>query len=148
VPEVAAALNDARSVVTRFNEAMREFWRTGDERLFDEVLASDYVQHWPGFPSDRQGYLERLEAFRRAFPDLKKTTEDMLVDGDKVMDRVSVRATHTGELLSFSPSGKTIEMTEMHVARVSNGQIVERWGEWDLLGLLRQIGAVSQAVDL
>ena len=146
--EVATRAEQAKAIVVRFGEATREFWRTGDKGLFDDVLAPDYVQHWPGFPTDREGYLQRLQAFRTAFPDLKKTTEDLLADGDKVVDRVTVRATHTGELLGLAPSGKTIEMTEMHVARVSNGQIAERWGEWDLLGLLRQIGAASQEIDL
>jgi predicted ester cyclase len=146
--EVAMRAEETKAVVVRFNEAMREFWRTGDDGLFDGLLAPGYVQHWPGFPADREGYLLRLRDFRTAFPDLMKTTEDLLADGDKVIDRVTVRATHAGEFLGLAPSGKAIEMTEMHVARVSNGQIVERWGEWDLLGLLRQVGALSQQIDL
>jgi predicted ester cyclase len=132
---------EAQEVVLRFNAAMREFWRTGDTGLFDGILSPDYVQHWPGFPSDREGYLLTLLKFRAAFPDLAKTVEDLLAEGDRVVDRVSVRATHSGSLRGEEPTGRQITLTEIHIARVADGMVVERWGEWDLLGLLQQIGA-------
>jgi len=134
-----------KAVLRRFGEAMKHFWRTGDASVFDSVLAPEYVQHWPGFPSDRQGYLDTLQVFRTAFPDLEKTTEDVLADADKVVDRVTVRCTHTGEFRGHPPTGKAVTMTEMHIARVEGGRIVERWGEWDLLGLLEQIGIARVA---
>jgi steroid delta-isomerase-like uncharacterized protein len=131
-----------KDVVRRFNQAMRKFWQTGDADTLEGLLAPDFLQHWPGFPSDRQGYLEALQKFRTAFPDLEKTTEDMLAEGDKVLDRVSVRCTHAGEFLGQPASGKRIVLSEMHIARVLNGQIIERWGEWDQLGLLEQVGMI------
>jgi steroid delta-isomerase-like uncharacterized protein len=132
-----------KAVVRRFNQAMRQFWRTGDADALEGLLAPDFMQHWPGFPSDRQGYLEALQKFRKAFPDLEKTTEDMLAEGEKVLDRVSVRCTHAGEFRGQPASGKRIVLSEMHVARVLNGQIIERWGEWDQLGLLEQVGMID-----
>jgi len=137
------SVEENKAVVRRFNEAMKQYWRTGNTRLFDEVLAPDYVQHWPGFPADREGYLQMLRMFRAAFPDLEKTTEDMLADGDKVIDRVTVRGTHTGEFMGLPPTGKRMMITEMHIAQLAGGKIVERWGEWDQLGLLQQIGAIT-----
>ena len=139
---------DARTIVERFNGAMKEFWQTGNTGQLEEVLSPRFVQHWPGFPSDRDGYLQRLHEFRKAFPDLQKTTEDMLVDGHKVVDRVSVRATHTGDLLGFPATNRHVELTEIHIARVEGGQIVERWGEWDLHGLLRQLGVFAHDLAL
>ena len=135
-----------KGVVRRFNEAMKQYWRTGNMSLFDEVLAPDFVQHWPGFPPDRQGYLQMLQMFRAAFPDLEKRAEDMLADGDKVIDRVTVRGTHQGDFMGLPPTGKLMMVTEMHIARVAGGKIVERWGEWDQLGLLQQIGAIHPHV--
>lgn len=134
-----------KAVIRRFGEAMKRFWGTGDTSVFDALLAPEYVQHWPGFPSDRQGYLDTLQVFRKAFPDLKKTTEALLADGDMVIDRVTVHCTHTGDFRGHPPTGRAVTMTEIHVARVEGGRIVERWGEWDLLGLLEQIGGASVA---
>ncbi len=132
---------DNIALVRRFNASMRDYWRGGDERLFDDFLAPDYVQHWPGFPSSRRGYLDMLAVFRVAFPDLAKTTEDIFGGGDRVVDRVSVRATHLGEIFGARPTGLVVTLSEIHIARIAGGRIVERWGEWDLLGLMRQIGA-------
>jgi len=141
------SVNDNKALLLKFSDAMRQFWAGGDVSSFDGILAPDYVQHWPGFPSDREGYLRRLQVFRAAFPDLKKTTEEMLAEGDLVVDRVAVRATHIGEFLGIPPTGRPIAMSEIHIARIVGGMIVERWGEWDLLGLLEQIGVISNPLD-
>jgi predicted ester cyclase len=53
-----------------------------------------------------------------------------------------VRATHTGSLRGEEPTGRQITLTEIHIARVADGMVVERWGEWDLLGFLQQIGVM------
>ena len=134
---------DNKDVLLRFSDVMKQFWATGDVSLFDGILTPNYIQHWPGFPPDRAGYLRTLQVFRAAFPDLTKTTEETLADRDLVMDRVTVQATHTGEFLGLPPKGKRVAMSEMHIARIVDGMIVERWGEWDLRGLLEQLGMVS-----
>jgi predicted ester cyclase len=47
-----------------------------------------------------------------------------------------------GETLDISPTGKRIDLTGIDIYRVVDGKIVEQWIEQDLLGLLRQLGAV------
>ena len=69
-----------------------------------------------------------LEIFRSAFPDLQKTTENIFAAGDEVVDRVTVRGTQSGPFMSVPPTGKLVTITEMHIARVAGGSIVERWG--------------------
>jgi len=32
-------------------------------------------------------------------------------------------------------------VTEMHLLRIADSKIVERWGEWDALGMMQQLGA-------
>jgi hypothetical protein len=61
-----------KAVVRRLNQAMRRFWHTGHADALEGLLAPDFLQHWPGFPSDRQGYLEALQKFRKTFPDSRK----------------------------------------------------------------------------
>jgi predicted ester cyclase len=33
-------------------------------------------------------------------------------------------------------------VTEAHILRIAEGKVVERWGEWDALGMMQQLGAI------
>ncbi len=131
-----------KAVVRRFNELVKEYWRTGDADAFDEVVASDFVHHAPGLPPDLEGMKQALPMFRAAFPDMRLTVEEIIAEDDKVVARVTVRGTHQGELMGIPATGKPVEFTETHISRIAGGKIVERWGEWDALGMMQQIGAV------
>jgi predicted ester cyclase len=134
--------DDNKALVMLFNQSMKEFWRSGETRPLRRILSPDYVQHWPGFPSDVEGYFEMLHMFRAAFPDLTKTTEELFSVGDRVVDTVTVKATHSGHFMGIAPTGNQILFSEMHIARISEGRIAERWGEWDRLTLLQQVSAI------
>ncbi|HET9964222.1 MAG TPA: ester cyclase [Rubrobacter sp.] len=131
-----------KAVVHRFNELIGEFFRTGDADALDEVLAPDFVYHQPGTPPDLESFKQFLPMFRAAFPDMRYTVEDMIAEGDKVVDRLTWQATHQGELMGISPTGNTVEVTEMHISRIAEGKIVERWGQPDMLCLMQQLGVV------
>jgi predicted ester cyclase len=55
-----------------------------------------------------------------------------------------VRWTHEGELMGVPPSGNRVEFMETHISRIADGKIVERWGQWDAIGMMQQIGAVPE----
>lgn len=69
------------------------------------------------------------------------TVEDVVAEGDRVAVRLTARGTHTGPLLGLPPTGKSVSFGGMEVFRVADGLIVESWGQFDALGLLRQLGA-------
>jgi steroid delta-isomerase-like uncharacterized protein len=131
-----------KAVVQRFNELIGEFFRTGDADVLDEVLAPEFVYHQPGTPPDLESFKQFLPMFRAAFPDMRYTVEDLFAEGDKVVDRLTWRATHQGELMGIPPTGKSVRVTEMHISRISEGKIVERWGQPDMLGMMQQLGVV------
>jgi predicted ester cyclase len=54
-----------------------------------------------------------------------------------------VRGTHRGEFIGLPATGNLVTISEMHIARVVDGKIVERWAEWDQLALLQQVGGIS-----
>jgi predicted ester cyclase len=112
----------------------------------DEVCAPDLVHHGPAMmPSDLAGLKQMAPMFRAAFPDIEIVPECLLADGDRVVDLVTVRGTHQGEFMGIPPSGKPIEMQEIHIARIVDGRIVERWTQFDIFGLLQQIGGIPSA---
>jgi predicted ester cyclase len=133
---------ESKAVVQRFNELFGESWRTGDVVILDEVLAPDFVYHSPGAPPDLGGFKQSLLMLSAGLHDLRYSVEDLFAEGDKVADRLTWQATHQGELMGIPPTGNTVMGTEIHISRIADGKIVERWGQGDNLGMMRQLGVV------
>ncbi len=135
----------ARDVARRFTE---ELWDRGDLTVADELLSPDFVDHDPvsGQGPGRDGYKEMVGLFRTAFPDLHVRNEDVIlgVEGDKVVLRWSARGTNTGDFLSMAPTGREVALKGVDILRVSDGKIIERWGEFDSLGMLHQLGVIAR----
>ena len=82
--------------------------------------------------------------FRRGFPDVVSTIEDLVAEGDRVAARWRARATHLGGYVGVPPTGKEVEFTGISMYRIEGGRIAESWTVEDELGLMRQIGGVSE----
>jgi predicted ester cyclase len=67
-----------------------------------------------------------------------------MAEGDKVMTRLTVRATFLGEILGFQPTSRVVEISGIAVHRVAGGQLVEHWAHADMAGFMRQIGAAAE----
>jgi predicted ester cyclase len=86
--------------------------------------------------------LERLErAFLLSFPDTTHIIEELLSDGDRVILRATMKATHRGLFQGIAPTDRTVEFTAMVIYRIHEGKIAESWGEIDFLRLIRQLRA-------
>jgi steroid delta-isomerase-like uncharacterized protein len=134
-------------IARRFVEALQEFFRRGDADLVDSVLAENVVQHISGMPPEVQsfeGFKQLLPTLRQAFPDTLFEVEDLIAEGDKVAFRLIWNATHQGELFGIRPTGNRATVTEAHIFRIADGKVVERWGEWDALGMMQQLGAIPE----
>ncbi len=131
--------SDSRDLARRFTDA----WDEGDLNALDELLAEDFVDHdpVPGQDAGREGYKQVTSAFFAAFPDLRVRNEDVIAEGDKAVLRWTARGTHQGELMGISATGRTVTLKGIDVIRVAEGRIAERWGEFDALGMLQQLGA-------
>ena len=129
-----------KAIVARFSE---EFKNKGNHAIVDELFAPDFVHHLPipGVAPGREGMKQVGGLVVIAFPDVHATVEDLLTDGDKVVERTSVRATSKGEFAGMPPTGKPVTWTELHVYRISDGKIAELWSEMNLLGLTQQLAA-------
>ena len=53
----------------------------------------------------------------------------------------TLTGTHEGGFQGIAATGKKIEVRGLQIGRFENGQIVERWGSSDELGILQQLGA-------
>jgi steroid delta-isomerase-like uncharacterized protein len=114
-----------------------------------DFIASDSVHHEIGDgPGDAPGgpraMARFLAAYLRAFPDLRIVFEDALAAGDRVVTRWRFEGTQSGTLAGIPASGRRVSVEGIRIDRVENGKIAESWMQWDLLGLLEQIGALAR----
>ena len=126
---------------------VEEIFTQGKLDVADEIYASDFVDYDLVLPQTMNGPEEMKEyvaMYRSAFPDLRVTLEDQVAEGDKVVNRWTAQGTHQGEYMGVAPTGKEVEFAGMHISRINEeGKIAENWEVYDLMGLMRQIGAVS-----
>jgi len=127
-----------KGVVRKFYEV----FNTGDLDAADGVVAVNYDNHSvPGQRIGLEGFKQAVRSFRTAFPDLRITIEEELAEGDIVATRTLNRGTHRGEFQGIAPTGKPVTWGTHAFFRVADGKIQEAWGQWDQLGLLKQLGA-------
>ncbi|MER5966603.1 ester cyclase [Streptomyces sp. NPDC002057] len=114
--------------------------------LMDEVLAEGYHDHDPTNEQDVIGMdavRREVEMWRRGF-DFAFTVDDQIAEGDRVCTRWTWQGSHTGDFMGLQPSGMEVTMTGTVVHRFrDDGKITEGWWQYDLLGLMGQLGAVE-----
>jgi steroid delta-isomerase-like uncharacterized protein len=119
----------------------------GNLDALDTLVSDAYLDHnppLPDLPPGREGVRQAIQILLSAFPDVTHTIHDQLAEGDKVMTRVTARATFTGEIFGVQPTGKTIEVSGIAVHRVADGKLVEHWAHMDMAGFMQQIEAPAQ----
>src|SRR6266542_3702279 len=136
--ESAMSAEANKAIVRRFYAA------TGDVDHAAALVSDDLVDHSlpPGFPQGVAGYRRLMAMADCAFSDIRVTLEDLLAEGDKITDRLTVRARHTGEFMGIPGTGKRVTITATNIHRLAEGKIAEHWGDADQLGLLQQLGAL------
>ena len=130
-----------KTLVTEFIDA--RFTR-GDRDAVDRYMAPGFVNHdpFPGFTADPEGLRQTAQVFRQAFPDWHAGQEALIAEGDLVTERFTARGTHQGEVMGVPPTGREVVLAGINIFRIQDGQLVERWGRTDDLGLLQQLGIV------
>jgi predicted ester cyclase len=78
----------------------------------------------------------------RGLPDVHVTVEELIAEGDKVVNRNTVTGTHQGEYMGLPPTGKSITYNEIFIFRFANGRIAEMWGVVDVFSQMKQLGVI------
>jgi predicted ester cyclase len=88
-----------------------------------------------------EGWPEPGMYLRTAFPDRVDIIERVVAEGDTVGLLFRLTAKHTGNLFGIPPTGRKVDVYEIALLRIVNGQMVEGWFMMDEAELLRQLGA-------
>jgi predicted ester cyclase len=117
---------------------------TERERYF-ELYAENVAFHGfpPGLPAGVAGLKQFFRSYWVAFPDARLRGDDVVVgDNDRIAIRYTLEGTHRGEFAGVAPTGKKVTLSGQTILRFSDGKCVERWNAADMLGFLRQLGAI------
>jgi len=127
-----------KDIVRRYQEA----YNTANYDALDEVVAAAVLT--PNMISNMPRGLEGAKLVHQktltGMPDYHTAIEDLIAEGDKVVARVRITGTHTGDFYGIPPTGKHIDLSGIYIVRIADGKIVEHWGEENGSEVLRQLG--------
>ncbi len=123
-----------KALARRYQE---EVWGKGELALLDELLAADFVDHSlpERMDSSFAGAKRAVQGAHDAFPDGHWKIEDLFAEGDKVVIRWKMDATHQHEFRGIAPGGKSVTINGITILRIADGKIMERWVNWDSMAL-------------
>jgi predicted ester cyclase len=132
------SIQDNKNIATAVFPAA---WNHGDFGPAEKYVDPDVVDH---FDNSRgiDAFKGVINGFRAAFPDIRLSILMEIAEDDLVVHHWSMTGTHQGELQGIPPTGKTLTWTGTTIVRISEGKIVERWANVDILGILQQLGVV------
>jgi steroid delta-isomerase-like uncharacterized protein len=120
-----------------------EAFNQGKLAVADEVCAATFTDHDPhSTVRGPERAKQDIALYLRASPDIHFTIEDQIAEGDKVVTRLTVRGTHQGELMGLAATGRQFAVSGISIVRFAHGKVEEQWANFDMLGLLQQLGAV------
>jgi predicted ester cyclase len=120
-------------------------YNTGNPELLDRCLAADYRHPNPAVP-DRAAFEAVVGRWCSVVADLELAVQDLIVEGDKIVARMTFSGRQVGEMLGIAPTGRVFSVGLIDIFLVEDGLLAQHWDEMDLLGLHRQLGALPEPV--
>jgi serine phosphatase RsbU (regulator of sigma subunit)/predicted ester cyclase len=116
-----------KALVRRFMEARAK----ADLNAIEEMMAPDFISHGllPGQQPGREGLKRSIAEIAATFSNRRRFIEDQVAEGDKVVTRYTLRATHDRkEIMGVAPTGREVTYKAIVIHRISEGKIAEEWG--------------------
>lgn len=121
-----------------------ELFNQGDLTVVDELIDPAYTEHIVAEQRTVSAVQlkELITDIRRAFPDLHAHTEQQIVEGNTLVQRLTVTGTHDGVPLDGLPAtGRRLQVSVVEISQIGpNGKFVQRWTLADQLAAVSQLG--------
>jgi steroid delta-isomerase-like uncharacterized protein len=132
---------DSKAIVRTLYD---EVWNKRRLELVDEIISTSHALHDPNVSGSAVGpeaYKRQVTRFIMAFPDLRFSIEDIVVEKEKVAVAWSITGTHKGEFLGIAPTNKRVSVEGITISHIADGKIMDSYISWDALGMIHQLGA-------
>ncbi|HET6244465.1 MAG: ester cyclase [Bacteroidetes bacterium] len=126
-----------------------KLFEAGKVDQFDQYMHENIVEHTPdpAFTSNKKGleYFKEIgQTYFDAMSDFKIEIQQVLNCENKVVVLSNFKGKHTGNLFDIEPTNKNISFTNIDIFTIENGMITEHWGVGDNLGMLMQMGVITE----
>ncbi|MEJ1239675.1 ester cyclase [Chryseolinea sp. T2] len=130
-----------KEVVRRFN---KEILEQGKFESFQQLVDKDFINRTaPPNANEAEGLWNTFSnVLRPAFPDLTVEIHDQVAEGDKVVSRKTISATHKAKIFDVLPTGQKIKIEVIDIVRVKDGKYIEHWGINTLQTVLAELRKV------
>lgn len=135
------SIEDNKKIVRRYQEIYNSNHLGSLNEVVSENLLTPRIM--PGIPSGIEGAKAAHQIMLTGFPDYQTVINDLIAESDRVVARITMSGTHTGNFMGVPATGKWVEFTGIYIARIADGKIVEHWGEEDGVSLLSQLGILK-----
>jgi predicted ester cyclase len=129
------------------NKAIGSLFFAEQDRLHggpaEALCAPNYTAYLGGNPpTDLAGHQHFANLFYAGFPDMYHTVDDVIVEGDEVAVRFTLRGAHTGNFMGIPATGKPVTVSAIANLRLTAGKVTELRGIFDQVGLMQQLGVM------
>jgi steroid delta-isomerase-like uncharacterized protein len=140
------AQDDAK-MVDKIKKAY-EVFNSADYAAFGDFIADDFIDHSP-FPGQKPGLEGIIGAFKmmkNAYPDMKITVNDVIVNSsnDKAAVLMTFTGTNKGEMMGMKPTGKSVNFQGIDLLYFKNDKATEHWGYIDTDTMMKQLGMMPE----
>lgn len=140
-----------RSSLKALAERWLSFWQGGDLGCFDEIHSPAFIDRSSvGRSSGRDGFRQGIADLYAAFPDFHGEADRFVVDenASTVAIRWKASGTHKRIFFGVAPTGRRIQFEGIEIIRVDRNQVVERWGEWNGMEIMQQLGFAPESAGV
>jgi len=137
------SIESNKSIVRQFIE---DVFVRGSADAVERLTTPDFTPHsWGSVPPGADNLKQAVQRVSAGLSDVSMKVDDIIAEGDEVAVRLTAHATHRGEFMGLPATGKTYTISETHIFRLRDGKVSEHWRDADMLGLMRQLGALPSA---
>jgi len=134
-----------RAEVVAFFDARQRAYDNLDAAALASGYADTCLVDSPtgGTHTGRAAVQKVLQAVFDAFLDMKVRTDNLVIDGNRVAQALSIEGTNMGGFLGLSASGKPFHVAAVFLYEFKDRRIVRERRIYDFTGLLTQIGVLK-----
>jgi predicted ester cyclase len=93
----------------------------------------------PNLPANKEGFKQFIYLLWKAFPEIKITFDDIIIEGNKVACRYKLAGTQKAEFVDLQPTNRQFRVNGMTVFSFRDAKCIERWNLVDMISLMEQL---------